>query len=75
MGTSVPSGCRDAKDGACAATPAAPLFQTVATQKSRPQLSELLAKPPRRAVKARDCVRTEARMVQIEPGQRLVVAW
>ncbi|HEX4422516.1 MAG TPA: hypothetical protein VH165_31595 [Kofleriaceae bacterium] len=57
-----PSGCPTNKAGkpgksGCAPTPAAPitpLYQTVATKKSRAQLSEFLVAPAQRAAKARD---------------------
>jgi len=50
----MPNGCAGAKGDECAAKAAAPLFQTVATKKSRAQLSEFLVASAARAVAARD---------------------
>ena len=57
--TSTPGGCLDPTSGGpkasgCAAKPAAPLVQTVATKKSRAQLSAFLLPAAQRAVKARE---------------------
>jgi tetratricopeptide (TPR) repeat protein len=52
--TSTPGGCLDSKASGCTAKPAAPLVQTVATKKSRAQLSAFLLPAAQRAVKARE---------------------
>ena len=63
-----PPRCADGKAGECAGKPAAPLYQTVATKKSRSQLSEFLVAPAERAAKARDWAKA------IPLAQALVVA-
>ena len=84
----MPSDCAGAKGNECAAKatagkPTAPLFQTVATAKSRAQLSEFLAASAQRAVKARDWAKAipllQALVVARGPGspeaKQLATVW
>lgn len=81
--TSTPNGCLDPKSSECAAKPAAPLVQTVATKKSRAQLSEFLLPAAQRAVKARDWAKAiplyQALVVARGPGgpeaKQLATLW
>jgi tetratricopeptide (TPR) repeat protein len=77
-----PAGC-DARGSECAAKDAAPLYQTVATKKSRAQLSAFLVVPAQRALKARDWAKAiplyQALVVARGPGspeaKQLATLW
>jgi tetratricopeptide (TPR) repeat protein len=82
-GTGATNDCAGAKDGECLAAPAAPLVQTVTTNKSRAQLSEFLIPAAQRAVKARDWAKAiplyQALVVARGPGspeaKQLATLW
>jgi tetratricopeptide (TPR) repeat protein len=77
-----PNGCADARTGECA-RPTVPLFQTVATKKSRAELSAFLVPTAQRAVKARDWAKAiplmQALVVARGPGspegKQLATLW
>jgi tetratricopeptide (TPR) repeat protein len=82
-GNPLQAGCVDGKAGGCSAKSPAPLYQTVATRRSRAALSEFLVAGAQRAARARDWAKAiplvQALVVARGPGspeaKQLATLW